>query len=183
MVRELFCLSRTHPYKKGSTKFFFVLAKFFSLLFFILNYLDQLNRIHQVAHANTIRGLVKTIDDIGEEEIQDVAIPTGIPVVYKFEKLANGELRSVPPKSQEHSVSQLHMTGQFLEKPGLLKVRFHFLIELLGFLQSFADDLFSTCSALFWLQEALKLEDEWKNRKFLSCGDGMDEFFSMIFSH
>ena len=74
-----------------------------------------------VAHANTLRGLVKTIDNIGDEEIQDVAIPTGIPIVYKFEKLADGKLRSVPPKSQEHSVSQLHMKGQFLEKPGLLK--------------------------------------------------------------
>ncbi len=73
-----------------------------------------------VAHANTLRGLVKTIDDIDEDEIRDVAIPTGIPVVYKFEKLVNGDLRSVPA-SQENSVSQLHMTGQFLEKPGLLK--------------------------------------------------------------
>lgn len=76
-----------------------------------------------MAHANTLRGLVKTIDNIGEEEIRNVAIPTGIPIVYKFEKLANGELRSVPPKDQEHTVSQLHMSGQFLEKPGLLKVR------------------------------------------------------------
>eukprot|EP00531_Pseudo-nitzschia_arenysensis_P006022 CAMPEP_0116121460 /NCGR_PEP_ID=MMETSP0329-20121206/3708_1 /TAXON_ID=697910 /ORGANISM="Pseudo-nitzschia arenysensis, Strain B593" /LENGTH=860 /DNA_ID=CAMNT_0003615273 /DNA_START=116 /DNA_END=2698 /DNA_ORIENTATION=+ len=74
-----------------------------------------------VAHANTLRGLVKTIDDIGEEEIRDVAIPTGIPIVYKFEKLASGELQSVPDISRENSVSQLHMTGQFLEKPGLLK--------------------------------------------------------------
>lgn len=77
----------------------------------------------QVAHANTLRGLVKTIDHIGDEEIQDVAIPTGIPIVYNFKKLANGQLKSVTPKSQEHSVSQLHMKGQFLEKPGLLKVR------------------------------------------------------------
>jgi len=74
-----------------------------------------------VAHANTLRGLVKTIDHIGDKEIQDVAIPTGIPIVYNFKKLANGQLKSVTPKSQEHSVSQLHMKGQFLEKPGLLK--------------------------------------------------------------
>jgi len=74
-----------------------------------------------VAHANTLRGLVKTIDKIGDEEIQDVAIPTGIPIVYKFEKQANGDLLSIPPKNEEHSVSQVHMTGKFLEKPGLLK--------------------------------------------------------------
>ena len=66
---------------------------------------------------------MKTIDNIGDEEIQDVAIPTGIPIVYNFKKLSNGQLKSVTPKSQEHSVSQLHMKGQFLEKPGLLKVR------------------------------------------------------------
>ena len=30
-----------------------------------------------VAHANTLRGLVKLIDGIGDEEIQEVAIPTG----------------------------------------------------------------------------------------------------------
>mmetsp|Transcript_25257 Transcript_25257/g.69632 ORF Transcript_25257/g.69632 Transcript_25257/m.69632 type:complete len:842 (-) Transcript_25257:78-2603(-) len=73
-----------------------------------------------VAHANTIRGLVKTIDDIGEEEIQDVAIPTGIPIVYNFEKEASGQLVSIQPNSEE-TVSQLHMNGKFLEKPGLLK--------------------------------------------------------------
>jgi 2,3-bisphosphoglycerate-dependent phosphoglycerate mutase len=30
-----------------------------------------------VAHANTLRGLVKTIDDISDEDIREVAIPTG----------------------------------------------------------------------------------------------------------
>ena len=30
-----------------------------------------------VAHANTLRGLVKLIDNIGDEEIQEVALPTG----------------------------------------------------------------------------------------------------------
>lgn len=68
-----------------------------------------------------LRGLVKTIDNIGDAEIQDVAIPTGIPIVYKFEKDVNGVLRSTPPCKEEHSVSQVHMNGKFLEKPGLLK--------------------------------------------------------------
>ena len=75
-----------------------------------------------VAHANTIRGLVKTIDNIGDEEIQEVAIPTGIPIVYKFERESSGNIRSVPPENQENTVSQRHMNGEFLEKPGLLKV-------------------------------------------------------------
>ncbi|VEU39749.1 unnamed protein product [Pseudo-nitzschia multistriata] len=87
----------------------------------ILFELKQGRNVLVVAHANTIRGLVKTIDDIGEEEIQNVAIPTGIPIVYKFEMQTNGQLISIPPKSEENSVSQLHMKGKFLEKPGLLK--------------------------------------------------------------
>eukprot|EP00538_Stauroneis_constricta_P004232 CAMPEP_0119572694 /NCGR_PEP_ID=MMETSP1352-20130426/44750_1 /TAXON_ID=265584 /ORGANISM="Stauroneis constricta, Strain CCMP1120" /LENGTH=855 /DNA_ID=CAMNT_0007622381 /DNA_START=144 /DNA_END=2711 /DNA_ORIENTATION=- len=70
-----------------------------------------------VAHANTLRGLVKTIDNIGDEEIQEVAIPTGIPIVYKFD----ASMQSIPPTSEERTVSQIHMNGLFLEKPGLLK--------------------------------------------------------------
>jgi Histidine phosphatase superfamily (branch 1) len=64
---------------------------------------------------------VKTIDNIGDAEIQDVAIPTGIPIVYKFERDSSGKLQSTPPSKEEHSVSQVHMNGKFLEKPGLLK--------------------------------------------------------------
>lgn len=70
-----------------------------------------------VAHANTLRGLVKIIDGIGDDEIQDIAIPTGIPIVYKFDK----NLNPVPPSSDQKTVTQLHMRGVFLEKPGLLK--------------------------------------------------------------
>jgi len=84
-----------------------------------------------VAHANTLRGLVKIIDGIGDDEIQDVAIPTGIPIVYKFDK----NLNPVPPGTAgdgsvsgdddddagPKGVQQVHMKGLFLEKPGLLK--------------------------------------------------------------
>jgi 2,3-bisphosphoglycerate-dependent phosphoglycerate mutase len=68
-----------------------------------------------VAHANTLRGLVKLIDNIGDEEIQEIAIPTGIPVIYKFDKLMN----TVKPKGDRY-LSQQHMMGVFLEKPGIL---------------------------------------------------------------
>jgi 2,3-bisphosphoglycerate-dependent phosphoglycerate mutase len=74
-----------------------------------------------VAHANTLRGLVKTIDNIGDAEIQDVAIPTGIPIVYKFDRESNGDLTPCPTSKEENAVSQVHMNGKFLEKPGLLK--------------------------------------------------------------
>lgn len=68
-----------------------------------------------VSHANTLRGLVKLIDGIGDEEIQEVALPTGIPIVYKFDKLMN----PVKPKGDKY-LSQQHMKGVFLEKPGIL---------------------------------------------------------------
>lgn len=70
-----------------------------------------------VAHANTLRGLVKTIDNIGDAEIQEVGIPTGIPIVYKFDE----SLKPIPPSKEERAISQVHMTGRFLEKPGTLK--------------------------------------------------------------
>jgi len=70
-----------------------------------------------VAHANTLRGLVKIIDDIGDEEIQSIAIPTGIPIIYKFDK----NLDPIPPSHNQENVVQMHMNGCFLEKPGLLK--------------------------------------------------------------
>eukprot|EP00804_Cyclotella_cryptica_P020981 CCRYP_009306-RC/>CCRYP_009306-RC protein AED:0.21 eAED:0.21 QI:204/0.85/0.75/1/0.85/0.75/8/0/868 len=70
-----------------------------------------------VAHANTLRGLVKIIDSIGDDEIQDIAIPTGIPIVYKFDK----DLNPIPPSGDQSTVTQVHMSGIFLEKPGLLK--------------------------------------------------------------
>ena len=75
------------------------------------------NNVLVVAHANTLRGLVKIIDDIGDDEIQDIAIPTGIPMIYNFDS----DLNPIPPSSDQKTVSQVHMKGIFLEKPGLLK--------------------------------------------------------------
>jgi 2,3-bisphosphoglycerate-dependent phosphoglycerate mutase len=69
-----------------------------------------------VAHANTIRGLVKTIDSIPDDDIRDISIPTGIPIVYKFDQ----NMTPVPP-STGLQASQNKMQGLFLEKPGLLK--------------------------------------------------------------
>lgn len=95
-----------------------------------------------VAHANTLRGLVKIIDNIGDDEIQDIAIPTGsefyysflrsysmfgmtslptsptlVPIIYKFDN----NLNPIPPTGDQSTVAQVHMNGVFLEKPGLLK--------------------------------------------------------------
>lgn len=59
-----------------------------------------------VAHANTLRGLVKTIDEISDTDIQDVAIPTGIPIVYKFDH----SMKSVRPSGDRQTASQIHST-------------------------------------------------------------------------
>ncbi|CAN0524783.1 unnamed protein product [Ectocarpus sp. 12 AP-2014] len=42
-------------------------------------------RVVVVAHANTLRGLVKKLDDIDEAAIRNVNIPTGVPFVYDFD--------------------------------------------------------------------------------------------------
>ena len=39
-----------------------------------------------VAHGNSIRALLKHLDDIGEEEIVGLNIPTGIPLVYELDE-------------------------------------------------------------------------------------------------
>lgn len=42
-------------------------------------------RVLVVAHGNTLRALVKHIDNISEKEIVSLNIPTGIPLVYELE--------------------------------------------------------------------------------------------------
>ncbi len=38
-----------------------------------------------VAHGNSLRALVKHLDDLSEEEVVDLNIPTGIPLVYELD--------------------------------------------------------------------------------------------------
>lgn len=38
-----------------------------------------------VAHGNSLRGLVKHLEKISDEDIADLNIPTGIPLVYEFD--------------------------------------------------------------------------------------------------
>jgi 2,3-bisphosphoglycerate-dependent phosphoglycerate mutase len=37
------------------------------------------------AHGNSLRALVKHIDNISDEDIVELNIPTGIPLVYEFD--------------------------------------------------------------------------------------------------
>jgi 2,3-bisphosphoglycerate-dependent phosphoglycerate mutase len=38
-----------------------------------------------VAHGNSLRGLIKHLDNISDEEITDLNVPTGIPLVYELD--------------------------------------------------------------------------------------------------
>lgn len=46
-------------------------------------------RVLVVAHGNSIRALVKTLDNISDDDIVDLNIPTGIPLVYEFDDHLN----------------------------------------------------------------------------------------------
>jgi 2,3-bisphosphoglycerate-dependent phosphoglycerate mutase len=43
-------------------------------------------RVIIAAHGNSLRGLVKYLDNVSEAEIVGLNIPTGIPLVYELDK-------------------------------------------------------------------------------------------------
>eukprot|EP01036_Dinobryon_divergens_P029377 gene29377-38462_t len=65
-----------------------------------------------IAHGNSLRGIVKIVDNLTESEITRIYIPNGIPLVFKF----NRNMTTTPLKDSVKPLS-----GQFLEKEGLLK--------------------------------------------------------------
>mmetsp|Transcript_36386 Transcript_36386/g.95656 ORF Transcript_36386/g.95656 Transcript_36386/m.95656 type:complete len:307 (-) Transcript_36386:483-1403(-) len=64
------------------------------------------------AHGNSIRGILKHLDGISDEEITQLEIPTGIPLVYRLTK----ELKPLP---SERAVAPLN--GYFLADADELK--------------------------------------------------------------
>eukprot|EP01084_Bolivina_argentea_P027586 51266_1 len=64
------------------------------------------------AHGNSIRAVVKYLDKIGDDIIPSLEIPTGIPLVYQFDK----DLNIIPnPKAVKP------LTGLFLGDPERIK--------------------------------------------------------------
>ncbi|MCT4563649.1 MAG: 2,3-diphosphoglycerate-dependent phosphoglycerate mutase [Maledivibacter sp.] len=51
--------------------------------------MKQGKRIIIVAHGNSLRGLVKYIENLNKEEIVELNIPTGVPLVYEFDNKMN----------------------------------------------------------------------------------------------
>lgn len=69
---------------------FLVLCIFFNLLFkkistFIF-YKRKGNKVLIVAHGNSIRALIKHLDNVSDDDIVGLDIPTGIPLVYEIDK-------------------------------------------------------------------------------------------------
>ena len=48
-------------------------------------YLEAGAKVLVVAHANTLRALVKTVDNISDEDIRGLRIPNSIPLVYRLD--------------------------------------------------------------------------------------------------
>ncbi|CAL4321173.1 2,3-bisphosphoglycerate-dependent phosphoglycerate mutase [Buchnera aphidicola (Periphyllus testudinaceus)] len=55
----------------------------------ILPQIKKNKNIIIVAHGNSLRALIKFLDKINEKDIPDLDIPTGKPIIYKFDKKFN----------------------------------------------------------------------------------------------
>jgi len=86
--------------------------------------IEQGKTVLVVAHRDAIRGLVKSIDGVGDVEIEDVRVPKCIPFVYRFQEVKgganDGDLVPVPP-NQDSSLTQKHTSATLLETPASLK--------------------------------------------------------------
>eukprot|EP00698_Gefionella_okellyi_P014718 TRINITY_DN408_c0_g1_i1.p1 TRINITY_DN408_c0_g1~~TRINITY_DN408_c0_g1_i1.p1 ORF type:complete len:258 (+),score=74.60 TRINITY_DN408_c0_g1_i1:42-815(+) len=69
-------------------------------------------RVLVAAHGNSLRGIVKHLDGISDEDITNLEIPTGIPLVYELDD----DLR--PIKSDK---SMLPLSGWFLGDPEVIR--------------------------------------------------------------
>lgn len=56
---------------------------------FIIPHIKKNKFIIIVAHGNSIRAIIKFLDNLSPSEIFKINIPTGIPMVYEFDKEAN----------------------------------------------------------------------------------------------
>ena len=52
----------------------------------IIPAITQGNKALVVSHANTLRTLIKHIDNISDEDIKSMSIPTGVPLLYRLDK-------------------------------------------------------------------------------------------------
>jgi 2,3-bisphosphoglycerate-dependent phosphoglycerate mutase len=58
-----------------------------------------------VAHGNSLRALVKYIDNMSEEDILNFNIPTGIPLIYKLDNQLSPRSRDYLADSEKLSLA------------------------------------------------------------------------------
>merc|ERR1711998_347332 len=61
-----------------------------------------------IAHGNSIRAICKYLDEISDEDITSLEIPTGIPLMYNFKENLKPlkSINAIPPLSAEFLVDQ-----------------------------------------------------------------------------
>jgi 2,3-bisphosphoglycerate-dependent phosphoglycerate mutase len=67
------------------------------------------------AHGNSLRALVKHLDDIGEDDIVGLNIPTGIPLVYELDDDLKPTVKGgqyLDPKAAEESIAAVASQGR-----------------------------------------------------------------------
>ena len=67
--------------------------------------LIQKKRVLVVAHGNSLRALVKYIDNMSEEDILNFNIPTGIPLIYKLDNQLSPRSRDYLADSEKLSLA------------------------------------------------------------------------------
>lgn len=79
----------------------------------ILPLIEEGQNVLICAHGNSLRGIVKHIDNLNSEQIQNVKLPNGIPLVYKFEREKSTGLMK-PIRTGKKALNSI--SGEFLEK-------------------------------------------------------------------
>ena len=51
----------------------------------ILPKLDSGKNILIAAHGNSLRSIIMHLEDLSKEEVLSLEVPTGVPIIYKFE--------------------------------------------------------------------------------------------------
>lgn len=59
----------------------------------ILPHIEIQDSVLIVAHGNSLRALIKYLDNVSDEDIMSIELPTGAPLVYEFDEVAKKPIR------------------------------------------------------------------------------------------
>ncbi|CAG5124181.1 unnamed protein product [Candidula unifasciata] len=74
--------------------------------------MKQGKRVLIVAHGNSLRGFVKHLDKISDEDIVSLEIPTGIPLAYELDKNFDAVRRYYLASDEEVEAAQAKLAAQ-----------------------------------------------------------------------